>query len=116
MAGLGAGVGQFLHYFVGVGGRKLIGRKKISLGRFKVPKLYSKRIASIDWENKINKYGVGVIFIFAATPLTPDDILWIPLGVMGYPKLRALIAAILGKITLNLLYAYTGFFGLELLM
>ena len=72
--------------------------------------------SAIDWEKRIKKYGVIVIFIFAATPLTPDDILWIPLGIMGYPKLRALIAAILGKITLNLLYAYTGFFGMELLM
>ena len=70
----------------------------------------------LDWEEKIRKYGVGIIFVFAATPLTPDDILWIPLGIMGYPKLRALIAAILGKITLNLMYAYAGFFGIELLM
>jgi len=116
MAGIGAGVGQFLHYYVGVGGRKLIGRKSISIGRFKMPQLYSKRIAAIDWEKRIKKYGVVVIFVFAATPLTPDDILWIPLGIMGYPKLRALIAAILGKITLNLLYAFTGFFGMELLM
>ena len=114
MAGIGAGVGQFLHYYVGVGG-KIIGTS-ISRGSFKMPQLYSKRIAAIDWEKRIKKYGVIVIFIFAATPLTPDDILWIPLGIMGYPKLRALIAAILGKITLNLLYAYTGFFGMELLM
>ena len=116
MAGIGAGVGQFLHYYVGVGGRKLIGRKSISIGRFKMPQLYSKRIAAIDWEKRIKKYGVVVIFVFAATPLTPDDILWIPLGIMGYPKLRALIAAILGKITLNLSYCFAGIEVLELLM
>ena len=121
MAGLGAGVGQYLHYYIGVGGRKLFENKslfgkKISLGRFKFPRLYRRNRKPIDWEEKIRKYGVGLIFIFAATPLTPDDILWIPLGVMGYPKLRALIAAILGKIALNLMYAYTGFFGIELLM
>ena len=121
VAGLGAGVGQFLHYYIGVGGRKLfennfLSRRKISLGKFKFPRFYKRNRKPIDWEEKIRKYGVGLIFIFAATPLTPDDILWIPLGVMGYPKLRALIAAILGKITLNLMYAYTGFFGIELLM
>ena len=68
------------------------------------------------WKKRIDKYGVGLIFLFAATPLTPDDILWIPLGIMGYPKVRALIAAILGKIALNLLYAYAGSFGLEFLL
>ena len=27
-AGLGAGIGQFLHYYIGVGGRKLLSKKK----------------------------------------------------------------------------------------
>lgn len=115
IAGLGAGVGQYLHYYIGVGGRKLFELKKISLSKYKIPQFYNRQKKKGYWEERIKKYGVGIIFIFAATPLTPDDLLWIPLGIMGYPKVPALIAAILGKITLNLLYAYTGFFGLELL-
>jgi|TARA_B100001750_G_C15506630_1_gene600801 membrane protein YqaA with SNARE-associated domain len=110
-AGLGAGIGQFLHYYIGVGGRKLLSKKKNIIKKIDMSKEKNEK-----WKKRIDKYGVGLIFLFAATPLTPDDILWIPLGIMGYPKVRALIAAILGKIALNLLYAYAGSFGLEFLL
>ncbi|MEM3073800.1 MAG: hypothetical protein QXK20_03575, partial [Nitrososphaerales archaeon] len=60
-------------------------------------------------------YGVILIFLFAATPLTPDDLIWIPLGAMRYPKLKALLAAISGKIILNLIYAHVGHIGWEYL-
>jgi len=97
LGGLGAGVGQFLHYYVGLGGRYLM------------PDRWKGRLDS--WRKKLDKYGVLLIFAFAATPLTPDDIIWIPLGAMRYPKLKALIAAVSGKVLLNLIYAYVGYFG-----
>lgn len=99
LGGLGAGVGQFLHYYIGLGGRYVIPNKW--KGRLDV------------WRMKLDKYGVLLIFAFAATPLTPDDIIWIPLGAMKYPKLKALIAAVSGKMLLNLVYAYVGYFGWE---
>ncbi len=97
LGGLGAGVGQFLHYYVGLGSRYLM------------PDQWKGRLDS--WRKKLDKYGVLLIFAFAATPLTPDDIIWIPLGAMRYPKLKALMAAVSGKVLLNLIYAYVGYFG-----
>jgi membrane protein YqaA with SNARE-associated domain len=97
LAGIGAGVGQYLHYYIGLGGRYLIPKTKWG---------------NLDnWRRRLDRYGVIIIFIFAATPLTPDDLIWLPLGAMRYPKLKALGAAIIGKIVLNLIYAYAGYFG-----
>jgi len=98
LGGVGAGVGQFLHYYIGLGGRYLMPEKW--KGRLDV------------WRKKIDKYGVLLIFAFAATPLTPDDIIWIALGAIRYPKLKALMAAVSGKVVLNLIYAHVGYFGL----
>jgi membrane protein YqaA with SNARE-associated domain len=102
LAGIGAAVGQFLHYYIGLGGRAVLSEK------------YKK--AFDKWEKKLDKYGVVLIFAFAATPLTPDDLLWIPLGAMKYPKLKALAAALAGKIVLNLAYAFVGYYGLRQIM
>ena len=102
LAGLGAGVGQFLHYYIGLGGRRLI------------PEKYTK---SMDkWERRIEKYGLLLIIVFAATPLTPDDVLWIPLGMIRYPKVKALAAAMIGKTILNLAYAYAGAYGIDMIL
>ena len=99
LGGIGAGFGQYLHYYIGVGGRKIISSKR------------KNQVSS--WRSRLDRYGVVLIFLFAATPLTPDDLIWIPLGVMNYPKLKALAAGILGKITLYLMYSFTGWFGLD---
>lgn len=101
LAGLGAGVGQFLHYYIGVGGRAVM------------PQRYKDKIDAWNrtWSERLRRYGPLFIFAFAATPLTPDDVLWITLGIIKYPKGKALAAAIAGKIVLNLVYAYAGFYG-----
>jgi membrane protein YqaA with SNARE-associated domain len=101
LAGVGAGFGQYLHYYVGLGGRAIL------------PKKYKERVEK--WKERLGRYGVIVIFAFAATPLSPDDVIWIPLGMMRYPKLKALLAAIAGKVLLNLLYAFAGYYGWEFL-
>ena len=101
LAGIGAGLGQYLHYYVGLGGRVIL------------PDKYKERMKK--WRGRLEKYGVVIIFVFAATPLTPDDVVWIPLGIMKYPKLKALTAAIAGKILLNLAYALAGYYGWEFL-
>ena len=101
LAGLGAGIGQYFHYYIGEGGRFLLSEK---------------RRASMDkWEARIDKYGVLLIFLFAVTPLTPDDLIWIPLGMMKYPKLKALVSAILGKTIMLVLCAYGGYYGIDLI-
>jgi membrane protein YqaA with SNARE-associated domain len=98
-AGAGAAIGEFSGYLIGVGGSKVIS------GRYK------KRI---DFLTKLfKKYGPIAIFVFALTPL-PDDLLFIPLGVMRYSLLRAFIPAIIGKFFSNLIIAYSGRLSLEI--
>jgi len=100
-AGLGAGIGQYFHYYVGAGGRFLLSEK---------------RRASVEkWKARLDKYGVLLIFLFAATPLTPDDLLWIPLGAMNYPKLKAFVSAIAGKTVMLVICAYGGYYGIDLI-
>ncbi len=98
-AGLGSAIGEFSGYLLGVGGRKVIGDR------------YRKRM---DFITKLfKKYGSIAIFIFALTPL-PDDLLFIPLGVMRYSLLRAFIPAVLGKFVSNLIIAYSGRLSLDI--
>jgi membrane protein YqaA with SNARE-associated domain len=98
-AGLGSAIGEFSGYLLGVGGRKVIGDK------------YKKKM---DFLMKLfKKFGPIAIFIFALTPL-PDDLLFIPLGVMRYSLLRAFIPALLGKFFSNLIIAYSGRLSLEI--
>jgi membrane protein YqaA with SNARE-associated domain len=98
-AGFGAAIGEFSGYLIGVGGSKVIS------GRYK------KRMGFLT--KLFKKYGPIAIFIFALTPL-PDDLLFIPLGVMRYSLLRAFIPAVLGKFFSNLIIAYSGRLSLEI--
>lgn len=92
---LGAAVGEFSGYLLGLGGRKVVSEK----GR-----------RNVEFLLKIfGRYGVLAIFIFALTPL-PDDLLFIPLGVMRYGFLRAFIPAFLGKLCMSLIIVYSGRF------
>jgi membrane protein YqaA with SNARE-associated domain len=102
LGGVGSGIGQFTHYYIGYAGRYVVSEKR------------KKQLE--DLGKKINKYGLILIFVFAATPLSPDDLVWIPLGAMRYPKAKALLAAIAGKTVLNLIYAYSGYYGLKFLI
>jgi membrane protein DedA with SNARE-associated domain len=98
-AGAGAAIGEFSGYLIGVGGRKVISDK------------YKKKM---DFLTKLfKKYGPIAIFVFALTPL-PDDLLFIPLGVMRYSLLRAFVPAVLGKFFSNLIIAYSGRLSLEI--
>jgi membrane protein YqaA with SNARE-associated domain len=99
-AGVGSAIGEFSGYLLGVGGRKVIGDR------------YKKKM---DFITKLfKKYGSIAIFIFALTPL-PDDLLFIPLGVMRYSLLRAFVPALLGKFFSNLIIAYSGRLSLQII-
>lgn len=92
-AGLGAAIGELSGYLIGLGGRKVIGEK------------YKKKMDILM--KLFKRFGPVVIFVFALTPL-PDDLLFIPLGVMRYKIVNAFIPAILGKFVSNLIIAYAG--------
>ncbi len=77
-------------------------------------KICSKYRQKIDmWKPRIQKYGFILIFLFAVTPLTPDDLIWIPLGMMKYPKRKALAASIIGKTIMLVAFAYAGYYGIH---
>lgn len=91
--GIGSAIGEFAGYFLGYFGRAVISKER---------------------QNKMNcmlrifnRYGAFTIFLFALTPL-PDDLLFIPLGMMRYSFVRALIPCILGKILMIYVVAYGG--------
>ena len=92
-SGLGAGLGEFSGYLIGMAGRHVLDPKK----KDRVEKLKA----------LLSKYGLIIIFIFALTPL-PDDLIFIPLGIMKYPLLSSLFACILGKILMSYLIASFG--------
>ncbi|MEM3565771.1 MAG: VTT domain-containing protein [Candidatus Bathyarchaeia archaeon] len=91
-SGTGSAIGEFTGYMLGLGGRKIISEKR---------KHQMEALVKI-----FGKYGPIAIFLFALTPL-PDDLLFIPLGIMHYNLLKAFIPAIIGKICMSLIIAYS---------
>lgn len=61
-----------------------------------------------------DRFGLIIIFLFALTPL-PDDLLFIPLGVIRYNVVRAFIPALVGKICMNFIVAYSGRFSIQII-
>jgi len=99
-AGIGSAVGEFSGYLLGLGGRKVIS------GRYKEKMEFLVKV--------FNKFGLVTIFLFALTPL-PDDLLFIPLGVMRYSIVRAFVPALIGKFCMNLIVAYSGRFSIQII-
>ena len=94
VAAVGSALGELVGYGVGRMGRAaLVGKK------------YLRKMDAMLAIFK--RYGIIVIFFFALTPL-PDDLLFIPLGLMGYSIWKALAAAVCGKFFAMLAIAYVG--------
>ena len=80
--GSGSAIGEIAGYFLGYYGRRIISEERQrKMGYFL--KLFG-------------RYTPAAIFLFALTPL-PDDLLFIPLGILQYSLVKAFIPAILGK-------------------
>ena len=92
-SGLGSTIGEFSAYLIGVGGRKVLEERYGS--RFDTAKLL------------VEKHGMLIIFVFALLP-HPDDIIFVPLGMMNYDLKKALAAAFLGKLGMSWVLAYAG--------
>ena len=91
--GAGSALGEFFGYFLGYYGRAALSRE---------------RQRKIDYVMKVfARYGALAIFVFALTPL-PDDLLFIPLGIMRYSFVKAFIPSLAGKILMCLILAYGG--------
>lgn len=99
-AGIGSAIGEFSGYLIGFGGRRAIGER------------YKRRMDLLM--RVFKKFGSVVIFLFALTPL-PDNLLFIPLGVMRYRIIKAFIPALVGKFCMNLIIAYSGRFSVQII-
>jgi len=99
--GTGAALGEFFGYLLGFYGQKILSeeRKRKMVFMIKI----------------FGRYGPLAIFLFALTPL-PDDLLFIPLGILRYKFIKAFIPAILGKILMVYLLAYFGRIGSEVIL
>ena len=98
--GAGSALGEFFGFFLGYYGRAVLSKE---------------RQRKIDYVMKIfNRYGALAIFVFALTPL-PDDLLFIPLGVMRYSFTRAFIPCFAGKILMCFILAYGGHLSISVI-
>ncbi|MEM3607749.1 MAG: VTT domain-containing protein [Candidatus Bathyarchaeia archaeon] len=93
LGALGATAGKLFSYVVGYGGGKVLGRRYE--GRF----------------NTLRRLLGGrpfiAAFIFAASPL-PDDLVFIPLGMMRYSLYKTFLACFAGKLLITFLTVGSG--------
>ncbi len=91
-----AALGKVVVYYIGRGMSKIV-LKNISR-------------ETIELFNKLLDRGIFLaIFLFAASPL-PDDVLYIPVGVLKYSPLKFFIACFAGKIIITSVVAFSGEF------
>jgi membrane protein DedA with SNARE-associated domain len=91
--GFGSALGEFSGYLLGYYGRRIIS---------------AERQRKMDYLLMLfGKWTPAAIFIFALTPL-PDDLLFIPLGILRYSPLKAFIPALAGKLLMCYILASSG--------
>jgi membrane protein DedA with SNARE-associated domain len=96
-AGVGAAIGELTGYVLGIGGREVIKSKN--------KKWLSK---AKKWSD--NKGVFPVIILFAVTPL-PYDIIGILAGIIKYDLKRFFLATVIGKVIINVILAWAGFYS-----
>lgn len=97
--GTGSAIGESAGYLLGYYGRKRLSGER------------QRRMSYLV--QLIGNYGPIAIFIFALTPL-PDDLLFIPLGILRYKFVKVFIPALLGKILMVFIVSYIGRTGGQL--
>ncbi len=93
VGGFGSAIGELTGYALGYFGRRMLSQERQRKMTYLL-KLF-------------DRYGPVAIFIFALTPL-PDDVLFIPLGILKYKFYKAFIPSLLGKITMLAILVYFG--------
>jgi len=91
--GLGSALGEFSGYALGYYGARFISKERRRKMSFFV-KIF-------------DRYGPIAVFLFALTPL-PDDLLFIPLGILRYKFWKTFIPCLIGKFLMCFTLAYFG--------
>ncbi len=93
VSGIGGAIGKLTSYALGRAGYRLLGEAR------------RKRMDSL--RELLGRYGDLAVFAFALTPL-PDDVYYIPAGMIKMPLWRFMLANTAGKVLLAIFVAYTG--------
>ena len=101
---LGASIGEFSGYLVGLAGIKSFE----SMQKQEIEKLK-------QLKNSLEKIGVPLIAFFAFTPL-PFDLIGIAAGLAKYSKKKFFLGCLIGKIPRYIILAYAGYFGITFLI
>ena len=100
---LGASIGEFSGYLVGLAGIKSFETmKKKEIEQLKILK------------ERLETVGIPLIAFFSFTPL-PFDLIGIAAGLAKYSKTKFFIGCLLGKIPRYIILAYAGYFGVTFL-
>jgi len=91
--GSGSAIGELAGYMLGYYGRRIISEERQRKMGYLL-KLFG-------------KYTPITVFVFALTPL-PDDLLFIPLGILRYSLIKAFIPALAGKVLMVYILASFG--------
>ncbi len=98
LMGLGATIGQMSGYLIGLTGARFVKRQKPETYDA-LEKIVTQRPGMIQW----------LLFIFAVTPL-PDDVIFIPLGILRYPWWKVILPTLFGKVLSGLLVTSFSYF------
>ncbi len=95
---IGAALGEFSAYILGFAGKKAIENKE----------KYQKQVESLKKLLEKKPFLVQfLVYFMALTPL-PDDVILIPLGLVGYGFVRSFIPCFLGKLSLMIILVLGG--------
>lgn len=98
LMGLGATIGQMSGYIIGASGSRYVQRKK--------PETYDAISKIVTYRPLMTQW---LLFVFAVTPL-PDDVVFIPLGILRYPWWKIIFPTVVGKVITGLVVSAFGFF------
>lgn len=93
VGGFGATIAKTVIYMIGAAGRRFLSSERRNKLEYAQPLL--------------GKYGSLAVFFFALSPL-PDDVLYVPMGMMRYNLISFFISCLLGKIILTIIVALPG--------
>jgi len=99
--GTGSAIGEMSGYALGYFGRKIVSQERQRKMTYLV-KIF-------------DRFGPLAIFAFALTPL-PDDLLFIPLGILRYKFYKAFIPMLIGKLLMIFIIAYFGRTAREIIL
>lgn len=96
LGAIGATIGKFVSYGIGYGGRLTLGDK------------YKRRFNALRMALGGSPFVAALVF--AATPL-PDDLVFIPLGMIQYSPLKTFVACAAGKFILTFVIVWSARFS-----